>query len=65
MNSIQDSYLKALNPTVSVKIQNLDAEYVYSKRPKEITKKLYQVINAEYESFLDEKNGVIYIGKKV
>lgn len=61
MSSIQDSYLKALNPTVSVKVTELNGK----KIPEQIIKDIYATLTYKYRTFLDKENGVIYVGKKV
>lgn len=58
---MQDSYLKSLNPTVSVKITELNGK----KLPEQIIKDIHATLTYKYRTFLDERNGVIYVGKKV
>jgi len=61
MNSLQESYLKALNPTVSIKIENLDGK----KQPNDIIEIVRNSLLYKYNISLDEKNGVIYVGKRI
>lgn len=61
MNSIQESFLKSLNPSIAVKVSNLDNDTI----PREVLLNIHQVLTYKYKTFLDEENGVIYIGKKV
>lgn len=61
MSSLQDSYLKSLNPTVSVSIANLDGK----KLPEQIIKDIHAMLTYKYRTFLDKERGVIYVGKKV
>jgi len=62
MNSLQESYIKALNPTVTVKITNLDKGTV----PLGILHIIQLgLTKSKFKLFTDEENGVIYIGKKV
>ena len=60
MNSVQEAYLKSLNPTASVKVANLNKDTI----PKEIFNMIYSVLAYNYKTIADEDNGVIYIGKK-
>jgi len=61
MISLQDSYLKALNPTVSIKIEDLNGK----KLPKDIIEIVRNSLLYKYNLSLDEKNGVIYVGKRI
>ncbi len=62
MNSLQESYLKSLNPTVSVKVEDINKGTI----PENILSIINIALSkARYKTFLDIKNGVIYIGKKV
>lgn len=62
MNSLQESYLKSLNPTVSVKVEDINKGTI----PENILSIINIALSkARYKTFLDIKNGVIYIGKRV
>lgn len=61
MNSLQDSYLKALNPVSIIKVSNLDN----GKIPEKILTDIYKVVSYKYQTYIDTDAGVIYIGKKV
>ena len=61
MNLIQEAFLKSLNPSTAIKITNLGKETV----SKQITKSIHSTLSYKYKTFLDEENGVIYIGKRV
>ena len=62
MISLENSYLEALKPTVSIKIEYLDKD--------EVPENILAIINialskTQYRTFLDIRSGVIYVGKKV
>jgi len=59
MNALQTAYLKNFNPTVSIKVTNLDG----GGTVKNITEEIRSFLSTKYKVFLDEENGVIYIGK--
>jgi len=62
MNSLQESYLKSLNPTVSVKVEDINKGTI----PENILSIINIALSkARYKTFLDIKNGVIYIGKRI
>ena len=62
MNSIRESYLKAFSPTVSIKVEDL----IKGGPHKKILKEIYSMIELyHYINYLDEDNGVIYVGKRV
>lgn len=61
MNSIQDSYLKSLNPSVSVKVTELNGK----KIPEQIVKDIHATLTYKYNTFLDKENGVIYVGRRI
>ena len=60
MNSIQESYLKALRPTTAIKIESLD-----NKPVNAVIKLIHSTLSYKYNTFFDEDNKVIYVGKKV
>ena len=60
MNSMQEQYLKSLNPTITIQIKSLDNKPV----PPDLLKGVQRFISYNYRSYLDIENGVIYIEKK-
>lgn len=61
MTALQDSYLKSLNPSTAIKFSGLGSR----KLPEEIVEDVYKTLTYKYRIFLDRKNSVIYVGKKV
>ena len=61
MDSMKESYLKSLNPSVAVKLTQLSD----TKTLKDVTKNIFNILSYKYKTFYDEKEGVIYIGTKV
>lgn len=62
MNSMQEAYIKNLKPTTAIKISNLT---LGSKSTDEIIKEIHNTLSYKYNTFLDEENGVIYVGKRI
>ena len=60
MSSMQQQYLKALNPTMTIQIKSLDNKSV----PPDLLKGVQRFISYTYRSYLDIENGVIYVEKK-
>lgn len=61
MNSMQDLYLKSLNPHIAVKIEGLTG----GKYVEDVIKNIHSTISYKYKTFLDKENGVIYVGKRI
>jgi len=61
MNSLQESYLKALKPTIAIKVTSLDKEAV----PENIIAIINIALSKTKKTFVDIENGVIYVGKRV
>lgn len=59
--NLQESYLKALNPKVSIKISNIDNDVI----PMDVLELVHGVVTYKYKTFIDVANGVIYVGKRV
>ena len=61
MNSMQKSYLNALNPKFAVKVISLDGRPV----PIKIIQDISKTLPTKYKTYFDEEEKVIYIGKEV
>ena len=61
MNSLQESYLKSLNPSIAVKVEDLNGK----KHIKDVIRTIHQALLYKYNTLLDEENGVVYIGKRL
>ena len=59
--NLQDSYLKAFNPSIAVKIEDLDGK----GRTEDIVQLVFSTLSVKYRIFLDKRNEVIYIGRKL
>jgi len=60
MNSLQNAYLKNLNPSIAITVKSIDGKTV----PKDLLDKLHKIILHDYQTFCDVQNGVIYLGKR-
>ncbi len=56
---IQAMYLKAFDPKISVKVTDLDT----GKVPKDFLRQIEKTLSLTHRTFLDQENGVVYIGK--
>jgi len=61
MNSIQKSYLAALDPKFAVKVIPLDGRPV----PIKIIQDINKTLPTKYKTYFDEEEKVIYIGKGI
>lgn len=59
MGTIGDAFLKAFEPKTTIRVTSLEDKSIVC-----LLHKIHDVVEEEYETLLDIKEGTIYLGKR-